>query len=61
MGAELENPYRNLNGTWIRGSFHGHCSEHSACASVPLVDSVRKYNELDVGVITLTDHDTVTD
>jgi hypothetical protein len=57
----MENPYRNLAGQWIRGSFHGHCTENSACSSVPLADSVRQYAELGVGFVTLTDHDTVTD
>lgn len=61
MGTALENPYHNLSGTWIRGSFHGHCDENSACASVPLAEGVKKYSDLGVGVITLTDHDTVTD
>jgi len=55
------NPYSDPAGTWIRGSFHGHCSEHSACASVPLAQSVRQYHELGAGFVTLTDHDTVTD
>ena len=61
MSTTLENPYHNLSGTWIRGNFHGHCDENSACASVPLAESVQWYAELGVGVITLTDHDTVTD
>ena len=54
-------PYLDPTGTWIRGSFHGHCSEHSACASVPLAQSVRQYSELGAGFVTLTDHDIVTD
>jgi hypothetical protein len=57
----MENPYRDPRGHWIRGSFHGHCSENSACATVPLAVSVRQYAELGVGFVTLTDHDTVTD
>lgn len=57
----LKNPYSNTNGTWIRGNFHGHCDENSACASVPLADSVKWYHDLGVGAITLTDHDVVTD
>ena len=61
MGTQLHNSYRDGHGVWIRGSFHGHCSEHSACASVPLADSVQCYNEIGAGFVTLTDHDTVTD
>ncbi|MSR84246.1 MAG: hypothetical protein EXS58_15205, partial [Candidatus Latescibacteria bacterium] len=61
MTASLNNPYADLQGTWIRGSFHGHCCENSACASVPLAESVRRYWELGVGFVTLTDHDVVTD
>jgi hypothetical protein len=57
----MNNPYSNLTGEWIRGSFHGHCSENSACSSVPLAHSVRQYADLGVGFVTLTDHDTVTD
>ena len=57
----MNNPYSNLVGKWVRGSFHGHCSENSACSSVPLADSVKKYADLGVGFVTLTDHDTVTD
>jgi hypothetical protein len=58
---QRHNPYRDIAGTWVRGSFHGHCSEHSACASVPLAQSVKQYSELGAGFVTLTDHDTVTD
>ena len=61
MGIRLDNPYRDLSGQWIRGSFHGHCSEHSACASVPLAESVRRYSEVGAGFVALTDHDVVTD
>lgn len=61
MSTRLDNPYRDGHGQWIRGSFHGHCSEHSACASVPLAESVRRYSELGAGFVTLTDHDVVTD
>ena len=61
MGTQLHNPYRDARGTWIRGSFHGHCDEHSACASVPLADSVRRYSEIGAGFVALTDHDHVTD
>ena len=61
MGFDLIHPYKNLEGNWIRGSFHGHCSENSRCASVPLAESVRRYNDIGVGFVTLTDHDVVTD
>jgi hypothetical protein len=55
------NPYDCAADTWLRGSFHGHCSEHSACASVPLADSVRRYSEVGAGFVSLTDHDHITD
>jgi hypothetical protein len=55
------NPYADLAGTWIRGSFHGHCSENSRCASVPLNESVRMYHEVGAGFVTITDHDVITD
>jgi hypothetical protein len=58
---QRHNPYEKNTGTWIRGSFHGHCDENSRCASVPLAESVRCYSELGVGFVTLTDHDIVTD
>ncbi len=61
MIARLENPYQNGRGQWIRGSFHGHCSEHSACASVPLEEGVKLYWEVGAGFVALTDHDMVTD
>ena len=57
----LNNPYAAATGTWLRGSFHGHCDEHSACASVPLARSLRQYADIGVGFYTLTDHDHVTD
>ncbi|MBT3343996.1 MAG: hypothetical protein HN712_19765 [Gemmatimonadetes bacterium] len=57
----LINPYGAATGTWLRGSFHGHCDEHSGCSSVPLADSLRQYSEIGAGFITLTDHDHVTD
>lgn len=55
------NPYEEAGGDWIRGSFHGHCSENSACASVPLAESVQRYHEVGAGFVTLTDHDVITD
>ncbi len=57
----LINPLAQANGIWLRGSFHGHCDEHSACASVPLADSLRQYEQVGAGFITVTDHDHVTD
>lgn len=57
----MVNPYAGLTGQWVRGSFHGHCSENSSCASVPLAESVRRYHEVGAGFVTLTDHDVVTD
>ncbi len=61
MAPKLEHPYTNLQGQWLRGSFHGHCAENSACASVPLAESIQRYHEIGAGFVTLTDHDIVTD
>ncbi len=61
MTTKLHNPYADTSGQWIRGSFHGHCCENSACASVPLAESVRRYGEVGAGFVTLTDHDVITD
>ena len=61
MAAKLNNPYRNAGGRWVRGSFHGHCDENSACASVPLEQSVQWYSDVGAGFVTLTDHDFITD
>lgn len=61
LSVRLSNPYDKLSGTWVRGSFHGHCSEHSSCSSVPLADSVRMYHDVGAGFVTLTDHDKITD
>jgi hypothetical protein len=60
------NPYASTgngthSGTWLRGSFHGHCDENSRCASVPLAVSVGDYHALGAGFVTLTDHDLITD
>jgi hypothetical protein len=58
----VNNPYAGGgSGTWIRGSFHGHCDENSRCGSVPLADGVRDYHALGAGFVTLTDHDIITD
>ena len=61
MKGEYVSSYSDGVGTWVRGSFHGHCSENSSCASVPLRESVRNYQEVGAGFVTLTDHDTITD
>ena len=47
--TERHNPYDHHANTWLRGSFHGHCSEHSRCASHPLAESVRRYSEVGAG------------
>jgi hypothetical protein len=59
--AVYTSPYADLSGNWLRGSFHGHCSENSSCGRVPLAESVRMYHEVGVGFVTLTDHDVITD
>lgn len=59
--AFLHNPYAGPVGPWVRGSFHGHCSENSGCSSVPLADGVRRYHDAGADFVTLTDHDVVTD
>ena len=55
------NPYRGRRGHWLRGNFHGHCSEHSGCSSVPLLDGVRRYTDVGADFMAVTDHDIVTD
>ena len=59
--VKLLNPYARQSGIWVRGSFHGHCSENSSCASVPLAESVHRYHDVGAGFVTLTDHDIITD
>ncbi len=61
MADTLLNPYADKRGTWIRGSFHGHCTEHSGCSSVPLAESVRDYDRIGARFLAVTDHDHVTD
>ena len=61
MAAKLHNPYREKKGQWIRGNFHGHCSENSGCASVPLAEGVRRYRDIGTRFMAVTDHDCVTD
>ena len=59
--AGYVSPYGEVSGMWVRGSFHGHCTENSRCSSVPLADSVRMYHEVGAGFVALTDHDCITD
>ena len=47
--TKRHNPYDHPADTWLRGSFHGHSSEYSACASVPLAESVHRYSEVGAG------------
>ena len=61
MANTLVNPYADARGTWVRGSFHGHCREHSGCSSVPLAESVRDYERIGAQFLAVTDHDHVTD
>jgi hypothetical protein len=55
------NPYADCRGAWVRGNLHGHCSESSGCASVPLLAGVEKHRNAGARFLALTDHDTVTD
>ena len=59
MAAVLNHPYEDGKGTWVRGSFHGHCSENSGCSSVPLAEGVRRYHQV-ADFVTLTDHNFIT-
>lgn len=59
--AGIVNPYGDARGEWVRGNFHGHCSEHSGCSSVPLAEGASKYHEIDARFMTVSDHDHVTD
>ena len=61
MRTEYANPYRDARGTWIRGNLHGHCAEHSGCASVPLAQGVDLYRSVGAQFMAVTDHDVVTD
>ena len=60
MSVKLQNPYRQASGQWVRGSFHGHCSEHSMCSSVALAKGVAMYREIGARFMALTDHDHIT-
>jgi hypothetical protein len=55
------NPYADCGGAWVRGNLHGHSSESSGCASVPLFDGIEKHWNAGARFLALTDHDTVTD
>ena len=54
------NPYP-AEGEWLRANFHGHCAEHSQCATVPLETGVRQYVDVGASCVTITDHNHVTD
>ena len=55
------DPYADCRGTWVRGNLHGHSSESSGCASVPLLEGIEKHWKAGARFLALTDHDTVTD
>jgi hypothetical protein len=57
----LSNPYDGCQGPWLRGNLHGHTSEHSGCASVPLMDALGRYHRAGLDFCAVTDHDHVTD
>jgi hypothetical protein len=57
----LTNPYAGCRGSWVRGSIHGHCREHSGCATVPLATSIALYHAAGARFVAVTDHDHVTD
>jgi hypothetical protein len=60
--GELANPYADCGeGPWVRGNLHGHCSESSGCASVPLLDGIERHRQSGARFLALTDHDAVTD
>ncbi len=55
------DPYARCSGAWVRGNLHGHYSESSGCASVPLLAGIEKHRKAGARFLALTDHDTVTD
>ncbi len=59
--STLINPYSGPRGVWARGNLHCHTKEHSGCASVPLMQIVRRYREGGAAFLAVTDHDHVTD
>jgi len=58
---EILNPYHDRSGKWVRGNFHGHSSEGSGCATVPLREGVTQYHDIGAAFMAVTDHDVVTD
>ncbi len=61
MNPGHTNPYEGCRGRWVRGSIHGHSSEHSGCSSVPLAESIARYHAAGAQFAAVTDHDHVTD
>ncbi len=61
MTRELRSPYSDCRGAWVRGTIHGHSSEHSGCSSVPLETSAAQYRAVGARFLAVTDHDHVTD
>jgi hypothetical protein len=64
VALRLSNPYAGCGsgpGAWLRGSIHGHSSEHSGCSSVPLADGIARYRVAGAGFVAVTDHDHVSD
>jgi len=59
--SPIINPYAGCTGSWLRGNLHGHCSESSGCASVPLFTGIENHRKAGARFLALTDHDTVTD
>jgi hypothetical protein len=55
------DPYAGCRGTWVRGNLHGHSSESSGCASVPLFAGIERHWKAGARFLAITDHDTVTD
>jgi len=55
------DPYADCRGTWVRGNLHGHSSESSGCASVPLFAGIERHWNAGARFLAITDHDTVTD
>jgi hypothetical protein len=60
VSHNLTNPYAGCTGNWVRGNLHGHCSESSGCASVPLFEGIESHRKAGARFLALTDHDTVT-
>jgi len=58
---KILNPYHGKRGKWVRGNFHGHSSEGSGCATVPLREGVQRYHDVGAAFMAVTDHDVVTD